>query len=69
MNGLLIDIVVECVEKLQSISPLDCNENSLEKMHRLILIICSHSYLSSNLFHYPPLGHRMSLLSQWQLNR
>ena len=43
---------VECVEKWQSIAPLDYCGISLEKVHRLILIICNKLSISFTAWTY-----------------
>ena len=50
-TAFLVDVVIECVKKWQGIAPLDCHVDPLEKVHHLILVICSRSCPSSNLFH------------------
>ena len=40
----LVDVVIECVKKWQSIARLDCHGNPLEEVHRLILVLYSRSY-------------------------
>ena len=58
-TAFVVDVVIECVKKLQSIAPLDCpgvapldcHGDPLEELHRLILVICSRSCPTSNLFH------------------